>query len=94
MKLFATNPIDALTFTNAPPRTMLYILAAFMMTINEWEKKDYTDGFLVLIRHLESEVQRLEAENNQLKAENAELTKENDFLGAIAIRGGDKLEEK
>ena len=66
----------------------------FMMTINEWEKKDYSEGLLVLIRDLENEVQRLEAENKQLKAENAELKKVNDFLDAIIIRGGDKLDEK
>ena len=71
---------------------MLYILPGFMM--NEWEKKDHSERLLVLIRHLENEVQRLEAENNQLKAENAELTKANDFLSAIAIRGQDKLDEK
>jgi len=63
-----------------------------MTTINEGVKKDDNYGLLLLIRHLENEVQRLVAENNQLKAEIAELTKANDFLGAI--RGRDKLDEK
>jgi len=58
------------------------------------EEKDCKDALLLLIRHLESEVQRLVAENNQLKAEIAELTKANDFLNAIAMRGRDKLDEK
>jgi len=66
----------------------------FMTTINEMEEKDCKDALLLLIRHLESEVQRLVAENNQLKAEIAELTKANDFLNAIATRGRDKLDEK
>lgn len=66
----------------------------FMTTLNEMEEKDCKNALRLLIRHLESEVQRLVAENNQLKAEIAELTKANDFLNAIATRGRDKLDEK